>query len=174
MTGGVARMVAVGAVLLSLVATGSAEPTAWPLVAIAGFVAIVLTWTAFTNGSVAAPVVTLLAVAVLFSFVESSIAVGPLAGCVFALVAGEAIWAVQALGDQGAAVVRPVDPTRSMATTGLTASGVIIVVMAVSRLPDRRIWSIAALVALVGLAALTQRRRSTLEVVPLPPPRGPV
>ncbi len=166
------RLLALVAVTLSLLATWSAEPSAWPLLAIAGFVAFALAWAAFANGSVAAPVVTLLVLALLFVFADGPISVGPLIGSALALVAGETIWSVQALGDQGPAVVRPIAVARSALTTAVTASVAIVVVLWAARLPDQRLWSVAAVGALVALAALTQRRRRTLDHVPLAPPRS--
>ena len=157
-------------VLISLIATATAEPAGWVLVAIAGFIALVLAWSALSDGSVAAPVVTLLVISVLFMFATDDLAVGPLIGAVFALVTGELLWATQAVGDQGRAVVRPVDAVSAAVSTALVGFGAIIVVVVAARLPDQRVWSAAAIVGLVALAVAVQRRRTTMETVPLPPP----
>ena len=157
--------------MISLVATATAEPAAWILIAISGFIALVLGWSALTDGSVAAPVVTLLVTAVLFTFPSDNLAIGPLIGAVFALVTGDLLWAAQAVGDQGRAVVRPVDAFGSALTTAGVSTGAIVVVLFAARLPDRRIWSAAAIVGLVILAGAVQRRRRTMVPVPLPPPR---
>lgn len=166
-----ARPLAIGLVLASLVAIGTSEPAAWLLVAIAGFVALVLAWSAVDDGSVAAPVVTLLVTALLFAFTQDGLAIGPLLGAVLALVVGDVLWASQAIGDQGRAVVRTVDVARQVATTVLAGAGAIVVVLVASRLPDARAWSSAAIVGLVVLAAVIHRRRTSIAAVPLPPPR---
>lgn len=164
------RPLIIATTLMSLVATATAEPAAWLLVAIAGFVALVLAWSALAEGSIAAPVVTLLVIAMLFMFTSDGLAVGPLIGSVLALVTGELLWAAQAVGDQGRAVVRPVDALGAATSTVVVAGGAIIVVIVAARLPDQRIWSAAAIIGLVALASAVQRRRMTMEPVPLPPP----
>lgn len=167
------RPLIVATVLISLIATATADPNSWIVVVFAGVVALALAWSALSDGSVAAPVVTLLVVAVLFMFTTDDVAVGPLVGAIFALVTGELLWATQAVGDQGRAIIRPVDAVRSAVSTAVVAVGAIVVVMVAARLPDRRIWSAAAIVGLVSLAVAVQRRRTTMEPVPLPPPRPP-
>ncbi len=166
----VLRPLIIAAVLLSLIATATAEPAAWLLVAIAGFIALVLARSALSDGSIAAPVVTLLVTAVLFMFTADGLAVGPLIGAVLALVTGELLWAGQAVGDQGRAVVRPVDALTAAMSTAVVTSGVIVVVLGAARLPDQRIWSAAAIVGLVVLAGAVRRRRITMAPIPLPPP----
>ena len=170
MSTAVARPLAIGLVLASLVAIGTAESGAWMLVAIAGFIALVLAWSAADDGSVAAPVVTLLVTALLFVFTQGGLAIGPLLGAVLALVVGDVLWASQAIGDQGRAVIRTVDLGRQVATTALTGGAAITVVVVASRLPDARVWSSAAIVGLIVLAAVIHRRRTTMAAVPLPPP----
>lgn len=165
-----ARPAAIGLVLTALVAIGTAEPSAWLLLAIAGFVALALTWSAATDGSVAAPVVTLLVTALLFVFTQDGLAIGPLIGVVLALVIGDVLWASQAEDDRGRAVVRAVDVTRTVTTTAAASVAAIVIVVVASRLPDARAWSSSAIVVLIGLAAVVQRRRTTMTSVPLPPP----
>ena len=167
------RPMIIATTLMSLIATATAEPAAWMLIAIAGFIALVLAWSALSEGSIAAPVVTLLVTAVLFMFTTDDLAVGPLIGAVLALVTGELLWAAQAVSDQGRAVVRPVDALAAAVSTAGVAVGAIVVVLVAARLPDQRIWSAAAIIGLVALAGAVQRRRVTMESVPLPPPRLP-
>ncbi len=153
MTIATARALTLTLCVLSLVATTVAEPAAWPLTSVAGLVALVLTWTAFGDGSVAAPVVVLIGVATPFMFGDGGVAVGPLAACVLALAAGELLWGLRATADQGTAVVRRVGRTQAAVSSVGVASVAVVVIMLASLLPNHRLWSLAAVVAIVGLAA---------------------
>lgn len=166
----VGRSVAVGLALLSLVATLLAEPAAWPLVAIAGILALALVWVGADNGSIVAAPVTLMVIAMLFAFAQEGVAFGPLAACVLALVVGDVLADVRSERDRGPASIRTADLLTSALTTAGIATGAIVVVMLVALVPAHRTLTLAAVVALVSLAVMVHRRRSAMPHAPLPPP----
>lgn len=166
----IGRPLAVGLTIASLVATLLAEPQAWPLVAVAGILAVALAWVGGDNGSVVAAPVTLIVVAMLFVFTRDGVAVGPLAGCVLALVVGDVLASVRSERDRGPASIRTADLVVAALTTAAIATGAIVVVMLVALVPAHRTLTLSAVVALAGLATLVNRRRSAMPHTPLPPP----
>ena len=171
-----ARWLALGLTVASLAATLLAEIQAWPLVLIAGMLALALTWVGAERGSIVAAPITLLALAMLFAFAQDGLAIGPLAACVLALVLADVLAAMRSEDDRGPASIRTADLVERALRTAAVATGAIVVVMLVALVPAHRTLTLAAVVALVGLAALVTRRRTTMPHAPLPPPPagGPV
>lgn len=162
--------VAVLLFLLALAAPLLDAPSLWPLVALGGAVSGLLLWGALGHESIASPVVGLVLTTLPSMYAADRPAVGSLAGVVLALALGEHLASCrhtrygtpgQAARATGAAAV---------GLHGAAALGAVVLTMLATAIPQARIWSAMAIVAVGVLGFVVQRRRATMPAIPLPPP----
>ncbi len=142
----------------------------WPVVALGGVISGLLLWGALRDESIAGPVVGLVVSATVGMLVGDHLAIGALASVIVAIVLGEHLAGVQHTryatpGNAGATV-----GASSAVLHGGVAAGAATLTMIATQLPQARVWSVAALVALGVVAVAAQRRRSAIASQPLPPP----
>ncbi len=161
---------AVGLFLLSLLLPLLEHVEMWPISAVGGVISGLLLWGALRDESIAGPVVGLVLTATVGMFVGDGPAVGSLGGVVVAIVLGEHLATTQhsryATPGNAAAVIG----FGSAALHGVVAAAAAALTMVATLLPEARVWSVAALVALVVVAVTVQRRRTAIAAQPLPPP----
>jgi hypothetical protein len=161
---------AVGLGLLAAVLPLIDDLALWPVVAIGAVISGLLLWGALRDESIAGPVVGLVVTASIVMLVTESPAVGALASVVVAIVLGEHL--------AGAQHTRYATPGNAIATVGAgsallhgaVAGAAAAMTMLATFLPQARVWSVAALVALGVVAVAVQQRRSAMASQALPPP----
>lgn len=156
--------------LLSLAAPLGQMFGLWPVVAVGGVVSGLLLWGALRDESIAGPVVGLALTNLAGMFVGDGPALGPLAGVVLAIALGEHLATMQhsRYATPGHAVRW--SGSGSVALHGGMAAVAIAITTGAAMLPEVRVWSITAVVALGLLAVVVQRRRASFRDIPLQPP----
>jgi hypothetical protein len=156
--------------LLALAAPLIDAPSLWPLVALGGAVSGLLLWGALGHESIASPVVALVLTTLPSMYAADRPAVGSLAGVVLALALGEHLAACRHVryGTPGRSD-RPIRAA-SVGLHGAAALGAVVLTMVATALPQARVWSATAIVAIGVLGLALQRRRAAMPEIPLPPP----
>jgi hypothetical protein len=146
-------------------------PALWPLCALGGAVSALLLWGAMRQESVAAPVIGVVGTAVPAMYAVDRPAVGSLAAIVIAVMLGEHLVAMRSTAEATPGTARRWAGASSPLVHGAAAAAAAIVTMALAALPEVRVWSAMAVVALALVAVALQRRRAGMPDVPLPPPQ---
>lgn len=146
-------------------------PELWPLAALGGAVSALLLWGALRQESVAAPVVGVVASAVPAMYAVDRPAVGSLAAVVIAVILGEHLVAMRNTAEATPGAPRRWAGASAPLVHGGAAAAAATVTELLAALPELRAWTGTAVVALVLVAVVLQRRRAHLPDVPLPPPR---
>ena len=156
--------------LLALAAPLIDAPSLWPLVALGGAVSGLLLWGALGHESIASPVIGLVVTALPSMYASDRPAVGSLAAVVLALALGEHLAACRHSRYSTPGRAAPTSGAASVGLHGVAALGAVVLTMLATLLPQARLWSVMAIVAIGVLGFAVQRRRSTMPDVPLPPP----
>jgi hypothetical protein len=169
------EQVAVGGLLFVLSALSPLLDSGrlWPLTLVGAAIGGLLFRGAIADESVAGPTAALITTAVPGIWVTDRLAVGALASVTIAIALGEHLSSLRVMR-----YATPGTAPEPIATVGTLQHGgvaavAIVLALSATLLPETRVWSATALIALVVLAAALHRRRGTIAAAGLPPPAPP-
>lgn len=142
----------------------------WPIISVGGVVSGLLLWGALRDESVAGPVIGLVLTNLTGMFVGDTPHVGPLVGVVAAIALGEHLAVMQHTRYATPGHAARWSGSGSVALHAVVAAIAIALASALALLPELRVWSATAVVALGLVAVAVQRRRADVRAAPLPSP----